>query len=198
MAKRIVIVIALGGLLVPGCANPRQTDTPRTGVERLLISTAADRSIEAMDVGPLAGSKVFLDDSRFDGTDKAYAVDAIRDKLGKGGVALVDDKGKAEIVVEIRAGALDIDSSNSFLGLPAIPIIIPGAGTMSTPEVALYKKAKQLGTAKLALHARSLDSGEQVHRTDAKHGLATFTRWTILIWFTFNTTDIPESKKTWY
>ena len=63
-----------------------------------------------------------------------------------------DAKG-ADIIVEARAGALSIDSSDSLIGIPNTGLPIPLAGTVSIPELAFYKAEKQFAYAKIALLA---------------------------------------------
>ena len=196
--KEVVFAGLLTAWAACGCGAPRQSDTARTAVERLLLSTAADRAAKALNVEVLDGKKVFLDVSHFEANDKAYAIGAIRDQLGGQGVLLVNDAKEAEVVAEVRAGALDTDSSTSFIGLPSIPIVVPGAGTITTPELALFKKSRQYGTAKIALNALDSKSGRQIYSTAPQRGQSFFTRWTFLLFITFHTTDIQEVKWTSY
>ena len=83
----MALIVALGG-----CASSRMTDTARTGVEELLISTAADRAVNRFKLRPsLFGRKIYLGLSNFKCTDREYVVNRIRAKLGlrEKGVRLV-------------------------------------------------------------------------------------------------------------
>ena len=195
-------VAMLAGLVmawtVCGCATPRQTDTSRTAIERLLLSTAADRAAEALDVAALAGKKAFLDVSQLEANDKGYAVGCVRDSLGRQGVRLVSDRKEAEVIIEARAGAMDTDTAAFFIGVPSIPLVIPGAGSVHTPELSVIKRAKQYATAKIALNTVSPKTGEQLHSTGPQRGQAYFTRWTFFLLVMFHTSDVPETKGTWY
>lgn len=195
-AGTMIVVLTVAGM-VCGCGSPEMTNTGRTGIERLVVSSAADKAVDLMDLKALAGKKVFLDTTQFEGTEKAYAIAEIRDHLGAAGALLVSDRDKADAIVEARAGALETDNSTSLIGIPAIPIPIPGAATLTTPEIALFKKVKQVGTAKIALNVLAPD-GKQLMTTGHKHGSSYFTRWTILFWFNFDHSDIPEAKATKY
>ena len=197
MKQAAAMIAVLAAVAVGGCGLPAMTNTARTGVERLVVTSAADKAIEPMNLKALSGKKVFLDTTQFEGTEKAYAIAEIRDRLGRAGALLAADKAKADAIVEARAGAMETDSSTSLFGIPAIPIPIPGVGTLATPEIALFKKVKQVGTAKIALNVLAPD-GKQLMTTGHKHGTSYFTRWTILIWITFEGSDIPEAKATWY
>ena len=193
----IMVVLLTTGMMALGCGSPRMTDTARTGIERLVVSTAAERAVEPMNFKALAGKTVFVDVSQLEGTEKAYALNEIREHLGRAGALMAADKAKADAVAEVRAGALETDSSVFLFGIPAIPIPVPGAGTLTTPELALFKKAKQTGTAKIAINVLDAE-GKQLLTTGRKHGASFFTRWTLLILVNFETTDIPEAKVTWY
>lgn len=185
-------------IAISGCGTPTATNTARTAIERLVLSTAADRVVNELGINKVLAEKtVFLDASQFEGTDKAYAIQAIREKLASGGAYIIEDKSKAEIIVLARAGALETDHSRFFFGIPAIPIPIPGSVTLTTPELALIKKVKQTGTAKIALAAYSR-SGRLLAATGPKHGQSYFTRWTLLFWINFDYCDVPVADDTLY
>ena len=200
MKKNVFCIMILAAVVIAmsGCGTPNTTGTARTAIERLVLSTAADRVVKELEINKvLAGKKVFLDTSRFEGTDKAYAIQAISEKLASGGAYMIEDKSKAEIIVKARAGALETDHSTFLFGIPAIPIPVAGSGTLTTPEIALFKKAKQTGTAKIALAAYSRD-GRLLAATGPKHGQSYFTRWTLLIWINFDCSDVPVADDTLY
>ena len=44
----MIMVLAVAGL-VSGCGTPNMTNTKRTGIERLVISSAAERAIEKIE-----------------------------------------------------------------------------------------------------------------------------------------------------
>lgn len=196
--KQVRVVIAFLAAMAAGCSGlPEMTNTARTGIERLVVTSAVDRAVETMDLKALSGKEVFLDATQFEGTDKAYAIAEIRDQLGRAGARLVATSAKAHAIAEARAGALETDCSTAMFGIPAVPIPVPGVGTLTTPEFALFKKVKQIGTAKIALNVLTRD-GRQLMTTGHSHGSSFFTRWTLLIWITFDHSDIPEAKATSY
>ncbi len=177
--------------LLCGCMTSRTTDTERTAVEQLLLSTAADRAIKQMPMTALKGKKVFFDPSNLECYDKPYVVGTIRDMLGAKGALLVNEAEQAEVLVEARSGALAIDRSDSLIGMPSVGVPIPFAGTVQLPEIALFKKITQIAEAKLALHALKTDTGEHILSTGPKSGSAYYNRWWILFIIAFRTTDVP-------
>ena len=185
--------VALLILSVAGCASSRITETPRSGVEQLLLSTAADRCLTTLSVRAVEGRKVFVDLARIEVTDKGYVNNIIRAKLGEQGALLVDDQKEAEVIAEPACGGLGTDSSMSFLGIPEIKLMIFGTG-FDTPELALFKVVKQTGMAKIVLHVRERVSGKLVCASGSQSGRAYYHRYTVLL-FTWRGTDIPEYKR---
>src|SRR5262249_56835773 len=123
-----------------GCWPARETEPARTATEQLMISTAVDRAVDRLNLKIPAGTKLWVDAANFDGYDQKYAVGAIRDRLLREGAGLVADRGQADAVVEIRAGALSTDSDDLLIGLPSMVLPIPLAGPAKTPDGALAKK----------------------------------------------------------
>ena len=183
--------VSLGLLVLAACGQHRTTDTGRTAVEQLLLSTAADQAMAEIDLGALQGRKVYLDPSHFDSVDKAYVIDLVRDSLGAIGARLMAERADADTIVEIRSGALGTERSDYLVGIPAIPVPIPLAGTLVTPELALYKQDTQRAIAKFALHATDQATGAQLIRSGAVSGKAYNTR-RVILFVPYRTTDVPE------
>lgn len=176
-----------------GCTTIRQTDPARTATEQLLLSTAADRAIEDVGLGQFANKKVFLDTAYFDSYDSKYVIGAIRDALSRAGALLMADSKASEITIEARSGALSTDDKTYLLGLPAMGLPIPLTGTLSTPELALYKSSKQYSTAKLALLAYTTQSREHVFSSGSMVGKA-YNNYFSIIFVPLHFTDVPEIK----
>lgn len=109
----------------------RESYPARTATEELLISDAAEDAATQLKIKIPADRKCYLDTTNFEGTDAKYAVSAIRQKLMEQGIALMESREQADTIIEIRAGALSIDSRGRQINLPAIPVdkIIPGIQT---------------------------------------------------------------------
>ena len=137
------ILLASASLFV-GCVTNKNTVTPRSATEQLLISTAADHALSNTNAALelFAGRHVFLDSSYFDSYDSKYVIGTIRDCLSRAGAYLVDNATNSDVVIEARSGALAINQSDTMFGIPAITIPVPLTGTVQTPEVAFYKAEK--------------------------------------------------------
>jgi len=182
-------------LLLGGCTLSTMTNPPRSVTEQLLLSTAADRAINAYGFFAFAQKKVYVDGSYLESYDSKYVLGTVRDALSRAGACLVDTMTNSEIVVEPRSGALSIDSGSSLLGLPQIgaPSV---AGSVGIPEIAIYKSTRQHAIAKLALLAYSTKTGERFFSSGTLFGDSYNKEYSLLLglleWYR---TDIPERKR---
>jgi len=178
-------------LLAAGCTTIKQSDPPRTAEEEMLISSAADRAAVQLSLEIPKGTKAFIDTTNFEGTDSKYAIGAIRGELLEKGVVLADDKKSADIIVEIRSGALSTDNKEVFVGIPSFTVPIPFASTgLSTPELALYKSADQKGVAKFA--ANAYDGSKHIYEIpaqDLEYGFSHDTKYTVLLFISWEDND---------
>ena len=184
------MAVLLGG----GCVSIRQTDPARTATEQLLLSTAADRATEEMELAQFAHKKVWVDASYFDSYDQKYAVGTIRDALSRAGALLVADSKSSEITIEPRSGALATDDRTLLVGLPSLGLPIPLTGTVSTPEIAFYKSSKQYSTAKIVLLAYSTSSREHIYSSGDMVGRA-HDNYFHIFFVPLHKTDVPEMEK---
>jgi hypothetical protein len=183
---------ALVGFLLTGCHSLKVSQPKRTAAEQLLLSTAADRGLHGVDLAPLRGKKVYLEEQYFRSYDQEYILGAIRELISKNGAFLVRKIDESEMVVEARCGGLGIDARTSLFGIPEIPIPIPMVGTLATPEIALYKAELYDSTGKFALFAYDNSTGGYVHSTGSLAGKAYFNYYKLLGFFNWRSTDIPE------
>jgi hypothetical protein len=186
-----------------GCSTVRLTEPGQTATEQLLISGAVDRAVAQINPAIPAGTKVFVDPQYFDTApgDAAlyakYAVASVRDLLLRRGARLVDDRKTADMVVELRTGGQSIDHHSFLVGIPAIPVPIPFAGTLTTPKIAIFEKDRQTGIAKLALTAYGKD-GALTASTGPNFGDSDQTQWTVLLFFSWTDQDlVPDSMVKW-
>lgn len=187
---RRVIVAATLLLSLSGCVTERKTDTPRTATEELLISTAADRAADALSKWIPTHTKLFIDTSNFDATDGKYAIGAIRDALLRRNASLVDKASDAAVVVELRSGALATNDHELLIGIPSFSLPIPFAGSITTPKIALYDRATQLGVAKFAATGVSAKNGTLVASTAPQYGFAHKTDYIVLLFFGWSRQDV--------
>lgn len=181
--------------LLSGCTTGKMTEPPRAATEQLLLSTAADRALQsARWLEIFANRKVFVDATYFDSYDSKYVVGAVRDALSRAGARLESSMTNSDIIIEVRSGALSVDSSDTFFGIPKLPVPIPLSTPVVLPEVAFYKRHTERSTAKFALLAFARSSGAHIYSSgpldgqsvDVSHELF-FVSWAY--------TDVPEKQK---
>ncbi len=163
-------------LLACGCATIRTTDTSRSGLEQLLLSDAVDKSLDRTPLPPVDGRKVFLDTQYLDCVDKGYLIGSLRQRLLVGGASLVEKKDDSEVTLEVCSGGIGTDNSNSYLGMPSIAL----PGMISLPEVRLYDKSKQAGTAKISLIAYNTATGSMLYDSGNVMAISEDNRWSML------------------
>ena len=158
---RAILILSV---VLCGCGTTRMSDTLRTGTEQLLLSSAIDRSINAMDLSSLKGKDVYFDPQYLKGvSDEGYIVSSIRQRLLSEGVFLKASRDDATYVVEARAGAIGTNRQDVLLGIPQVtlPTGVAMAGAPSAiPEIPIAKKTHQKGVAKLAVFAYNQVTGQ--------------------------------------
>ncbi|HEV3340721.1 MAG TPA: DUF6655 family protein [Pirellulales bacterium] len=152
----------------------KESDTARTGVEQLLISTAVDRTLDKVTLTPIRGAKVFVEEKYLDCTDKNYVIVSLHQRVMREGCTLVDKADDADVILEVASGAVGTDRNDLFLGIPPIPLAMPSP--VSIPKIAVYERARAMGTAKLRILAYDaktrkpiVDSGAALARADYRH-----------------------------
>jgi hypothetical protein len=184
-------------LALAACTTATKSNPARTATEQMLISAAADRAAAELTVQLAPGTTGFIDVTNFDGTDSKYAIGAIRAHLLTQGVYIVDDKKKAQTIIELRSGALSTDTSETLVGIPSFAIPVPlSSGSLTTPEIALYKDTEQKGVAKFAATAYDAKKGSLLTAQDPQYGFSHKTKKTVLIFVTWTDEDgLPDDDK---
>ena len=167
---------ATAAVLLAGCATAKTSNTGRTATEQLLISNAVDQSLDKVDFRPFAGRKVFLQEKYVDCQDKNYVIASVRHRLLSQGALLVDKPEDAEIGVEMRAGGVGTDMSESFLGTPEV--VLPGM--MTIPEIKLVEKNVQTATAKIGLVAYDYASKQVLGNGGQTTAVSDNNNWSVL------------------
>jgi len=160
-----------------------------------MLSTAADRSLREVDFAVFKEKKVFVDAVYFESYDKGYVLGTLRNLLSINGALLATNASEAEVIIEPRSGALSIDSSQSLIGMPSLPVPIPFAGTLVSPEIALWRSQKLFSTAKIALFAYEQKSHRHFYSTGPLIGRASHRYYRFLGYIASTRTDIPEKKE---
>ena len=187
-----MLAAALGLASTTGCNSLDLTKPERSVAEQLLLSTASDRALAGIDLAPLRDKAVFVEERYFESYDKGYALGCIRQAISEGGGRLVDADYKADMIVEVRSGALGLDNRGTLFGIPAITLPIPLAGPVETPEIAIYKSTLADSTAKFALFAYERSSGKHVESRGPLNGTAYFHHYLFLGLFNWRSTDIDQ------
>lgn len=183
--------LALALLLLPcaaalsGC-TVRETTTPRSATEVLLLSTAAERAVARYDLTPLAGLRVAIDAARYEGVDKSFVVSALRSQVVRGGARLVKDlrltKPKApapEAIIELRNGTFGIWDGAFTLGVP--PLTWGTVGDSGTfPPFFLLSRGSQQAYCKLQLTAYDPLTQAPIQRVHDLWGHAYYNTWWVL------------------
>jgi hypothetical protein len=140
-------------LILCACSTTRESLPARTATEQLLLSTAADRAAQQLRLNLAPNTKVFLDVGNFEGYDQKYALSAIKDRLLLQRLDVVPDKSVAEVILEVRSGALSIDENKKlWLGIPSFAVPLPlSNNSLTLPELALFRRDIQQGIAKFAI-----------------------------------------------
>lgn len=177
----LVRAVGLAALIVAvfaGCSTTRLTDTSRSGIEQLLLSTAIENSLEKVDFSCFAGRRVYVDDRFLECVDKKYLIAAIRRRLFASGAQVVEKADEADWVLEVAAAAVGTDRSEGFLGIPSLNL--PGPFPVHTPEIKIVSHTTQFGSAKISLLAYDSKLRESIGPGALVHNRVTNTNWSVL------------------
>lgn len=193
-----LLAILLLALVVSACSSSRDTLPQRGATEQMLISAAVDRAARGLLLEISRERTVYVSDQYLEGYDEKYAVGAIRDSLLKQGLRLVDIRSEANVIVEVRAGALSIDESRRLLGIPSFDLPVPLANQAKTPEIALFKQHELKGVAKIAATAYDRTTGALVGAAGPQYGYSHQTDWTFLLFLSRTTDDLKPERDSWW
>jgi len=169
---KLICGVLLLGTTCFGCASMKESDTARTGLEQLLISSAVDDSLNKVDFTPVAGAKVFLKADYLESVDKNYVLMSMRSRLLSHDCMLVDKADDADVVMEVASGGIGTDRTELTVGSPEIPL-----GPLARiPKISVYERKRAMGTAKLCVIATDtktkrpvINSGYSLARSDHQH-----------------------------
>lgn len=201
LQKAILVCLSLG---LTACGTGWKTTIPeRTALDQILLSTAAERAAKRITTdyqGRVVANlsqllqKTFIETKNFKSYDQEYALHAIQRHFLDAGVTLVDTAKEADTIVEVASGALSVDNTKTLVGLPAMGIPIPFAGTVDIPEMSLYKEETNRSLAKFAVSFRDTRTGRVKNKSFFTMGTAQVKTWTILLLFDIveNDLELPE------
>lgn len=150
------------------------------------MSDAVDTTIAKIDFSPLHGRKVYLDTTFLTGArtnpnlpnsalspqtliNADYVVSSVRQQMIAAGCLIEEKRDDADLVAEVRIGALGTDGHSITYGLPQNNLlsnassVVGGVPTLPTiPEIAFAKKELKSGAAKIAVFAYDRQSHQAV------------------------------------
>ncbi len=178
-SNRLINTVAIltVAFLISGCTTTRTTDTARTGMEQLLISNAIDQTLDKVALPQVAGRKVFVDDKYLEAVDKGYILGSMRQKLMSAGAQVVDAKEGSDMTLEIFSGGVGTDNVESYVGVPGLTV--PGM-PVEIPEVRVYEKKSQFGTAKLGMVAYATTTGDLLYDNGRTLARADDSNWSVM------------------
>ena len=144
----VLIVIHLAG-----CSTRTVSNTPRTAIEQMLLSTAVDAALKKFELPRVKGKKVYIDLTNLTGEGAEYMKVAVRARFAEIGATLTGTPDQAEFTAEVASGCLGTEFKSFIVGIPSIPI--PGSPA-PLPEAYLFRKVEQTGIMKFLIfvHAK--------------------------------------------
>ncbi len=144
--------------LCSGCASVKESDTARTGIEQLLISSAVDDTLNKINYAPLAGANVFLKTDLLDCVDKNYVIVGLHSRLLANGCKLASSAEESDVVLEVASGGVGTDRTDLTVGTPEVPLGLMG----SVPKLTVFERKRAMGTAKLIVVATDTKTKQTV------------------------------------
>jgi hypothetical protein len=170
--RLLVLSATLCALLhvASGCAFSSRVQTPRSGWEQILATTAIDRALNQLEWPEVDGKSVFVEiGPPGDVLDDLYLQRSIEVSLADRGAQIARNVEGAEYVLNCLVGAIGLDISRRFLGVLGsqggfIPIKIP--------ELAIYKDTLRRGFAKTEIYLVDLEANKVTHHSGPVEGAA--------------------------
>ncbi len=161
--------------LAAGCATNKESDTARTGVEQLLVSSAVDQALDKIDLTPVRGAKVQLEEKYLDCVDKNYVIVSLEQRLMANGSTLVAKPEEADVIMHVVSGGVGTDRQEKFVGISEIPL--PPPSPIMIPQMSLYSRVRANGTAKLRVVAFDAKTRQPVLQGGAVLARSDFKSW---------------------
>lgn len=192
MIHRSTLLVMLMGIFLSACTTSKVTTTPRSAVEMALMSESAELALLGLRGDLPTGARFYLDTSEFEAVDEEFVLSTLRLELLRQGLLAVEEREEADVIVIPRTAISAIDENSSLIGIPDLPIPVPGVGVIQTPEIALFKRAKQIGLTRLGYYGLNQGDSSLAFDAGTASGRSTYTRWTVLFMISFRTTNLSE------
>jgi len=164
----------LAMMLIGGCATLRVSDPPRTADEQFLQSEAISQAIAELSFVALRDQRVYVDstylyEGNFPSSEQSFLLGELRNRMLIEGAAVAQSRSEADVILEVRSGAIGVNRSDFLLGFPGVngPIgQVEATGSVDVPvilpELAILKSRTQSGYASVSVTAYFADTGELV------------------------------------
>ena len=201
-----ILTLAALALVATGCSMSRTTTTGRTGIEMALLTQTAHEAVGGLEIPQLMGKTYELKPERLYGfgedpneTNRNRTLDETRflwsdleEKLLKAGAKpFVGEDEKAQIIVEPRTHFNHLDDDKFLIGLPQIPIPIPGGSAVQTPEIVLFGMDTQKGRTRVSLYGKDTEANNLAFATTSESVEHRYRRYRIFFFFTWRATTLP-------
>ena len=131
--------------LLGGCTSRTVSNTPRTAIEQLLLSTSVDKALEKLKLPEITEKNVYLNFADLQAYDVEYVKSAFKAAIAKQCSAIVEKPEDADYIIQVSSGGLGNEYKDTLFGIPGLPV--PGSPA-TLPELALWKRVEQDGIAK--------------------------------------------------
>lgn len=156
-----------------------------TSVEQLLLTQAIERGLGDLALPLPANSMVAMKAYGFT-PDTEFAARLVEGWFLDHGYRLMSTDA-APVTVRMIIHALGTERGESFFGIPPIrSVFFP----VALPELAIYRMAGQRGLARYQLEIADSRTGGLIHRSPIIEGSVYMNQYTVLLWFTFQRTDL--------
>jgi hypothetical protein len=172
------ILLGCFAALLSGCATTKESDTARTGIEQLLVSSAVDQALDKVDLSPIRGAKVYLEEKYLDCVDKNYVIVSLEERLLASGCTLIGKPEEADVVMHVTSGGVGTDRQEKYVGISEIPL--PPPSPISIPQVSLLSRTRANGTAKLRVIAYDVKTRQPVLGGGAVLARSDFKSWKVM------------------
>jgi hypothetical protein len=173
-----------------GCAFSSRVQTPRSGWEQILATTAIDRALEQVEWPEVDGKSVFVEvGPPGDVLDDLYFQRRIEVILAGRGAQIARNVEGAEYVLTCLVGAIGLDINGRFLGIMGSSGGVTG---IKIPELALYKNTLRRGFAQAEISLVDLETTNLAHHSGPVEG-ATYRRSKTFFFF-FETRDSDTTR----
>lgn len=174
----LTILVGIGG-----CGTTKTQEA----TEQLVLSSAVDNSVAAIDFRPLSGQRVFFDDTYLKNVKAPgivtadYVISSLRQQIFAAGCLLQEKIDSADVVIEARIGTLGADDHRVTYGIPennvlgvAANLVTPLQGSIpAIPEIAVARRDAREGAAKVAAFAYDRVTRQPLWQSGLSKSMAT-------------------------